>query len=210
MRNQNPHRKEEVKNVTTSGVYSRQEKLDLSVPKRVAVAGCGGVGSWVALLLAMSGVQELNLLDPDTLEESNLNRLPLSRSELGQHKVEAIRNLILRLRPEAVVHAYVTPATPALVEALNVEVLVDTTDDLRAQKNLSRTKGVRYVRAGYDGCSHFTVTSRMDGVWDLAQESTRYRVFPSWVAPAVITAVLATLKVVLDPTLEFNGGIERS
>jgi len=42
---------------------------------RVAVVGCGGTGSAVAMLLARLGVGGLVLLDEDIVETSNLNRL---------------------------------------------------------------------------------------------------------------------------------------
>lgn len=42
---------------------------------RVAVVGCGGTGSAVAMLLARLGVGGLVLLDEDIIEASNLNRL---------------------------------------------------------------------------------------------------------------------------------------
>jgi threonine dehydrogenase-like Zn-dependent dehydrogenase len=42
---------------------------------RVAVVGCGGIGSVVAALLAHSGARDILLVDPDAIEESNLPRL---------------------------------------------------------------------------------------------------------------------------------------
>ncbi len=42
---------------------------------RVGVVGCGGTGSAVVGLLARSGVGKLLLVDPDVVEETNLNRL---------------------------------------------------------------------------------------------------------------------------------------
>ena len=42
---------------------------------RVAVVGCGGTGSAVAVLLARAGIGCLLLVDPDTVTETNLNRL---------------------------------------------------------------------------------------------------------------------------------------
>ena len=42
---------------------------------RVGVVGCGGTGSAVAVLLARAGVGKLLLIDPDIVDETNLNRL---------------------------------------------------------------------------------------------------------------------------------------
>lgn len=41
----------------------------------VAVVGCSGTGSWVAEQLARLGVGRLILVDPDTVERKNLNRI---------------------------------------------------------------------------------------------------------------------------------------
>lgn len=49
--------------------------VDLLRSLRVAVVGCGGTGSAVAMLLAHLGVGSLVLLDEDIVEASNLNRL---------------------------------------------------------------------------------------------------------------------------------------
>ncbi|MFN7938343.1 MAG: ThiF family adenylyltransferase [Bryobacteraceae bacterium] len=46
---------------------------------RVAVVGCGGTGSAAALLLARLGIGHILLIDKDTLDETNLNRVHGSR-----------------------------------------------------------------------------------------------------------------------------------
>ncbi len=57
---------------------------------RIAIIGCGGLGSWVACGLSEIGVGSLVLIDDDRVELSNLNRQILFREDqLGQLKVEA-------------------------------------------------------------------------------------------------------------------------
>jgi molybdopterin/thiamine biosynthesis adenylyltransferase len=56
---------------------------------RIGVIGLGGTGSPTATLLARSGAGELVLIDPDQLEESNLNRVRgARRSDVGHNKAE--------------------------------------------------------------------------------------------------------------------------
>ncbi len=65
---------------------------------RVAVVGCGGTGSAVALLLARLGIGHILLIDKDTLDETNLNRVHGSRRPdvtSPTHKVDIIEREIL-------------------------------------------------------------------------------------------------------------------
>src|SRR4051794_8240542 len=51
---------------------------------RIAILGCGGLGSWAAVGLACVGVGALVLVDDDTVELSNLNRQILfGRADVG-------------------------------------------------------------------------------------------------------------------------------
>ena len=63
--------------------------------------GVGGLGSFVALELAHLGIGHLILIDPDRVEETNLNRLlGIGSGSIGQLKVEAYRQLIQRISPD--------------------------------------------------------------------------------------------------------------
>lgn len=63
---------------------------------RVFVAGCGGLGGHVAALLARSGVGSFVLCDPDTFDESNLNRqMFCTEAALGRSKAETAREALL-------------------------------------------------------------------------------------------------------------------
>ncbi|MCH4889397.1 HesA/MoeB/ThiF family protein [Acidaminobacter sp. JC074] len=54
---------------------------------KVAVIGCGGLGGFIAEMLARLGIGNLICIDGDVFDESNLNRQLLSReSNLGKHK----------------------------------------------------------------------------------------------------------------------------
>lgn len=67
----------------------------------IAIVGLGGVGSLVAEQLAHLGVKSLTLLDPDVLEETNLNRVVgATPQSIGRPKVEVAAELIRRINPE--------------------------------------------------------------------------------------------------------------
>lgn len=72
---------------------------------RAGIAGCGGIGSNVALLLARAGVGSLVLVDFDRVEERNLNRQSYFKGHIGMPKVEALRQQILDIGPRTRVKA---------------------------------------------------------------------------------------------------------
>lgn len=64
---------------------------------KIGVVGCSGTGSWVIEQLARLGVGELVLMDPDTIERKNLNRIINSREAdalAKRPKVEALSDVI--------------------------------------------------------------------------------------------------------------------
>lgn len=68
----------------TPGVH---EKLKRG---KVAIAGLGGLGSAIAVMLARIGVGHLLLVDYDVVEPSNLNRQSYYISHLGMKKTDAL------------------------------------------------------------------------------------------------------------------------
>ena len=61
------------RNLRTEMLLGREGVLRLS-GARVAVFGVGGVGGYAVEALARAGVGELDLVDMDTVSESNINR----------------------------------------------------------------------------------------------------------------------------------------
>lgn len=108
----------------------------------VMVVGVGGVGSWVAEALARSGVGHITLVDMDHVSESNINRqLHALTPTLGQSKVEAMRDRIGLINPQAVVQVVDDFVTPdnwlALVDAASttsaLRAVVDACDQTAAK-----------------------------------------------------------------------------
>lgn len=69
---------------------------------RVGIVGLGGTGSLIAQQLAHLGVRDFVLIDPDTIEESNLNRVVGStRRDIGVPKTAVGSRLISAIQPSA-------------------------------------------------------------------------------------------------------------
>ncbi|KAF8911348.1 hypothetical protein CPB85DRAFT_1375896 [Mucidula mucida] len=64
----------------------------------VAVIGCGGVGSWAAVMLVRSGVSKIRLVDFDYVTLSSLNRHATATvSDVGMPKVKCIANALRQM-----------------------------------------------------------------------------------------------------------------
>lgn len=61
----------------------------------VLIVGLGAVGSWVACNLAQSGVKTLLLMDPDTVEITNLHRqFGYTEKDIGRKKIDVLGDRI--------------------------------------------------------------------------------------------------------------------
>ena len=105
------------------------EKLKNS---RVAIFGLGGVGGYVAEALARSGVGALELIDHDTISQSNINRQILAlHSTIGMAKAEAARQRVLDINPDILAVArqeFYGPDTAGQFDFTQYDYVVDAID----------------------------------------------------------------------------------
>jgi adenylyltransferase/sulfurtransferase len=115
-----------------------QQRLAAS---RVMVLGLGGLGSPVATYLAGAGVGQLVLVDPDTVDVSNLHRQILHRdTTIGLPKTESARRTLEALNPEVqiVTHACRLSADALQGALREVDLVVDGTDNFESRFELNR------------------------------------------------------------------------
>ncbi len=99
---------------------------------RVLLVGAGGLGSPLGLYLAAAGVGTLGLVDPDTVDVSNLHRQVLyGEKDLGRSKVGAAADRLRDLNPHITVEIHREPLTSenALAILEPYDVVVDGTDN---------------------------------------------------------------------------------
>lgn len=99
----------------------------------VLIVGAGGLGSPISLYLAAAGIGRIGLVDPDRVDESNLQRQVIYESGMvGQPKVEAARARLIDLNPHCQVDVFQTTFTSATAEEITseFEILVDGSDNL--------------------------------------------------------------------------------
>lgn len=85
-------------------LFSQEQRLRLEAA-RVGIAGAGGLGSNVAMMLARSGVGHILVIDGDSVEPSNLNRQHYFPEHIGRPKVDALAEQLLALNPDIRVDA---------------------------------------------------------------------------------------------------------
>lgn len=208
-------------------MYVRQKDLGISVPPEISVIGCGGVGAWVAIDLAMIGVERINLFDDDNLELHNINRIPFGPGDVGKPKREVLKKFIKKIRPSTRIymHNKLTEITKQLLDGH----IIDCTDKLASQQLIykeCKRQNLPYYRVGYDG-HHLSVfdgshsdAPKIDKVWDDESGRDGYTIINSWVVPPQIAAAIVTnmichrrgsrpIDVNIDTLMNINAYMER-
>jgi tRNA A37 threonylcarbamoyladenosine dehydratase len=99
----------------------------------VTVIGIGGVGSWSAESLVRSGVESITLIDLDDICLTNTNRqLHALVETVGQMKVKVLKERLLKINPNALVHAVEDFATKDTIDNIIPKkgVVIDAIDSL--------------------------------------------------------------------------------
>ena len=107
---------------------------------RVAIFGLGGVGGYVAEALARSGIGQLDLIDDDIINLTNLNRQVLAlHSTVGMSKVEVAKKRISDIDPTIQVRTYQTfylPETAEQFDFSEFDYVVDAIDTVTGKLEL--------------------------------------------------------------------------
>ncbi len=91
--------------------------------KTIGIAGAGGLGSNCAESLLRCGAGKLIIADYDRVSDANLNRQFYFHDQIGEKKVEALRDNLLRINPFASLQMHFAKVTPE-----NIELLFSTCD----------------------------------------------------------------------------------
>ena len=106
----------------------------------VAVFGVGGVGGFAAEALVRTGVGKIDIIDKDTVCESNLNRQIIAlHSTIGKDKVDVMRERMLDINPNVVVNAhkcFFLPETRSLFNFSQYDYIIDAVDTVTAKIEL--------------------------------------------------------------------------
>src|SRR5271154_5591556 len=81
--------------------YLKPEQLARIQSKKIGIGGAGGLGSNCAMMLVRSGFKNLEIIDQDVIDASNLNRQQYFLKELGLPKVDVLKKRLLDINPDA-------------------------------------------------------------------------------------------------------------
>jgi molybdopterin/thiamine biosynthesis adenylyltransferase len=100
---------------------------------RIALVGCGALGSIVAESLIRGGVSNLLIIDDDSLTAGNLVRHTLSGEDIGKLKAESLIKKLISIAPFSSISAYTKrfPTNKQEVQSLleDRNIVIDCTAD---------------------------------------------------------------------------------
>ncbi|MBE5741367.1 MAG: tRNA threonylcarbamoyladenosine dehydratase [Clostridiales bacterium] len=107
---------------------------------RVLVFGVGGVGGAVVHMLARAGVQNVGVVDFDTIDISNINRQFVANyKNIGKLKVDEIEFQLKSINPDIHIQKYpfkLDEDTINSIDFSSFDYIVDCIDDINAKKLL--------------------------------------------------------------------------
>lgn len=132
--------------------------------KHVFIAGAGGLGSNVAMMLVRAGLLNITVVDFDVIEASNINRQFYFRDQINQAKVFALKDNLLRINPNAKINAILERITEANIDEIipkNTDLLLECFDCA-----VSKAMFARFALQNYPDIPTITV-SGLAGVHSL-------------------------------------------
>lgn len=112
------------------------ENIDKIKNTKVLIVGIGGVGGITFEMLVRSGIENIDVIDYDVFEESNLNRQILcTMGEIGNYKVYSAKQRALSINPNCNVKTYNESLNNEAIHKLdtNYDYIVDACDNVNAK-----------------------------------------------------------------------------
>lgn len=175
---------------------------------KVAIAGLGGLGSNVAIMLARTGVGNLLLVDFDIVEPSNLNRQSYYINHLGMPKTDALQQQIKEINPFINVMTKNVRVDEGNVVDLftGYDVICEAFDNAKSKAMLvnialERIKDVKVVSAsglaGYESSNLIRTRRRMKNLYICGDLENEARIGNGLMAPRVMVCAAHQANMIL-------------
>lgn len=163
---------------------------------KVAIAGLGGLGSNIAVMLARIGVGQMLLVDFDIVEPSNLNRQNYYISHLGLPKTVALKTQLQEINPFIKIEIQTVKITEENVKELfsGYDIICEAFDkpdqkSMLVNTALEQLPHVKIVSAsgmaGYDSSNLIKTTRPMKNLYLCGDLENGARVGNGLMAPRV-------------------------
>ena len=121
-----------------ANTYLSERERHILENAKVGIAGAGGLGSNVAMLLVRAGLKRLVIADFDVVGESNLNRQFFFRRQLGAKKVDALAENLRLIEPELDLALHDTRLAPDNIGYVfaGCQIIVEAFDSAEAKSML--------------------------------------------------------------------------
>ncbi len=104
-----------------TGLLLGEAGMDKLEKARVAVFGIGGVGGHLSEALARAGIGEIDIIDKDVVDITNINRqLYAFSSTVGRYKVDVAKERILDINPQCRVNVFRTFVLPDTINEFDL------------------------------------------------------------------------------------------
>lgn len=145
-----------VKRVDSSWIHGRDAdpRAQLLAQKKVAIIGIGSVGSFVAELLAASGVGSLTLIDNETLTFANAGRHLLGVNSEGTYKSQEVADLLQKRFPHHFITGLISDGQSFLREAAAQHQSYDLILSLAGDWELDCLLNDQYLSPLSASCKH--------------------------------------------------------
>ena len=119
-----------------------KDNMDKLSSKTILILGVGGVGGYIVEALVRSGINNLIIVDSDTIDITNLNRQIITNlSNIGKLKVEEAKNRIISINEKCNVIAINKFIIKDNIDELfkyNIDYVIDACDTIETKKELIR------------------------------------------------------------------------
>lgn len=121
-------------------IMLNEKQIERKNNAQVIVFGVGGVGSALCHFLVRSGIQNLDIVDFDTIDITNLNRqLVANLSNIGKMKVDELKNQLLQINSGLKIKTFpikYSVQTADIIDLKSYDYVCDCIDDVKAKQLL--------------------------------------------------------------------------
>lgn len=120
-----------------------QRQLNIINPEefegKIIIAGAGGIGSTLSLILTKMGFKNIHIFDDDTVEEHNIASQMYDIQDLGRLKTDRIETLLTIHKEdhqEIKGYAFKFPSTEVPITISEKDIICVCVDSMEARKNI--------------------------------------------------------------------------